>query len=217
MLGCALNPASIAFHMAPKVNVWRANKKELIEMAHALKITVYEGWTIGEIRHLIQEHRKANNLMNTSEVPKGLGGMTLTELKNKAQELGIEVPTNATKGYLQLAIRDRNKGADEEVVTFGRYRNHLYREVPEGYLSWAIREVEANPNASMELRHLAAWAEDRFGSRNATSSVDPESVAVVPYSHSEPGASSTSHWSILAPKHEAQLPLKPKMKAKAMP
>eukprot|EP00439_Symbiodinium_sp_Y106_P042821 s897_g5.t1 len=203
--------------MAPKVNVWRANKKELIEMAHALKITVYEGWTIGEIRHLIQEHRKANNLMNTSEVPKGLGGMTLTELKNKAQELGIEVPTNATKGYLQLAIRDRNKGADEEVVTFGRYRNHLYREVPEGYLSWAIREVEANPNASMELRHLAAWAEDRFGSRNATSSVDPESVAVVPYSHSEPGASSTSHWSILAPKHEAQLPLKPKMKAKAMP
>ena len=97
MLGSALNPASIAFHMAPKVNVWRANKKKLIEMAHALKITVYEGWTIGEIRHLIQEHRKANNLMNTSEVPKGLGSMTLTELKNKARSWRSRYPSTRRK------------------------------------------------------------------------------------------------------------------------
>ncbi|CAE7644304.1 GIP, partial [Symbiodinium sp. CCMP2456] len=143
-----------------------ANKKELVELAHEYGITVYSGWTVGEIRHLIQEHKRAHHL--ESEVPKGLGNMTLAELQTKATELQIPYNKSTTKGYLQLKIRENTQGADEEVVTFGRCRNHLYREVPEDYLEWAQKEVEANTNASNELRRLATWA----GSRGRTDEQD---------------------------------------------
>eukprot|EP00439_Symbiodinium_sp_Y106_P016783 s6149_g2.t1 len=111
--------------MASVTNVWKANKRELVMMAHEAGLTVHEGWTSGEIRHIVIEHRKGQK----SEVPKGLGKMTLQELRDKATELGIKYKADAPKGYLQLAIRA--KGPDEEVVCFGRYKRHLRREASE--------------------------------------------------------------------------------------
>ncbi|CAE7372060.1 RE2 [Symbiodinium sp. CCMP2592] len=200
-------------HMAAVTNVWRANKKDLISMAHEAGLTIHEGWTIGEIRHIVIEHRKANK----SEVPKGLGKMTLQELREKATELGIHYKPDAPKGYLQLAIRDKTKGADEEIVCFGRYKNHLYREVPQNYLDWAVREAAANPNASADLKKLAAWAEGRKETSRSSSSVDPETVAVLPYEATETDSSEMSKWSMVNEWRGDQLPIKPKGRAPLPP
>ncbi|CAE7880913.1 hypothetical protein AK812_SmicGene39713 [Symbiodinium microadriaticum] len=68
--------------------------------------------------------------------------MTLEELKQKMDELGLQIPPKPTKGLLARMIRDLTKSAEEEVVVcFGRYRNHTSKEVPEGYLCWAISKV----------------------------------------------------------------------------
>lgn len=70
---------------------------------------------------------------------------------------------------------------ETEVVTFGRYRGWMFKEVHEEYLDWAQKEVKANPGHSPDLARLARWAGSREpaptgGYRGG----DPESSAVVP-------------------------------------
>ena len=87
--------------------------------------------------------------------------MTLTELRQKADSLCVQYPEKATKGQLQKLIRDGTRAPDEEIVSFGRYKNFMYKELPEGYLTWAIRETEASCAAANRRRRQAAAAECR--------------------------------------------------------
>ena len=112
-------------------------------------------------------------------------------------------------------IRDSTKSASEEIVCFGRYRNYMYKEVPEGYLRWATQEVEANANASMDLRKLANYGREKLNPQDLE---DPEKNATVKYIPSV-GDSRTdgysSQWTTVSEPAGSQAPFPPKTKASA--
>ena len=64
----------------------------------------------------------------------------------------------------------------------------MYKELPEGYLSWAIRETEANDNSSDDLRRLAKWAKSRETTKGYTTP-DPKIGAKIPYIYIPSGVS----------------------------
>ena len=70
-------------------------------------------------------------------------------------------PEKATNGLLTLLIRDsctKNKG--DAVVTFGRHRGKLFKEVPRNYLEWAVQEVKQRgpEGSSPDLVSLSTYA-----------------------------------------------------------
>ncbi|CAE7680753.1 GIP [Symbiodinium microadriaticum] len=191
-------PSLLVTHMslpAPPKSVWQMTKAELIKYGSEIGVTLHSTWTVPEIRAIIQE-RRANT--NPSQTPKGLGNMTLAELKTKAAELRVNVKDGMGKGEIIRVIRDFTRAPDEEVVTFGRFRNFMYKDVPESYLQWAMKEVAANTGASDDLKRLAGWAATRGENKNIPP--DPEDEAVVPY-HPETDAASSmgsvASWSVL--------------------
>ena len=164
-------------------NVWHMNKQ--------LNLTVHASWTREELRSVIQEHRQQNG---ESKVPKGLASMTLAELKAKATELHVAYPDRVTKGHLQKLIRDMTAPPGHEVVSFGR-----------------MRECEANPNSSDELRRMANYTRQKFDPTNPLYHQTPDSEvnAKIPY---EPSiAESTAESSVRS--HQA--PILPKSMAKS--
>ncbi|CAE7777019.1 GIP [Symbiodinium sp. CCMP2592] len=185
---------------------WQMTKAELIQCATDMGVTVHSTWTAPEIRSIIQERRQKNN---TSTIPKGLSSMTLADLQAKATELNVTINSRMGKGEIMRAIRDFTRAPDEEVVTFGRFRNYMFKEVPESYLQWSIRETTANKGASDDLKRLAAWA----STRETPTIEDPEDHAKIPY-HPDAETSSVggslSSWSVAD-----QRPLPPSGYAKA--
>ncbi|CAE7698950.1 RE1 [Symbiodinium sp. CCMP2592] len=177
------------------VNVWKMNKTELMAEAMRLNLTVHATWSVGEIRQVITDHKRESG---ESSIPKGLASMTLDQLKAQAVEYQIEIPTKPTKGQLQMLIRDaatRNKA--EALVTFGRHRGKLFKEVPSQYLDWAMKEVEARgvENSGPDLVSLANYARSLMEPEE-TITYNPEADARVPLP-SEDGSSWETHWSEL--------------------
>ncbi|CAE7252997.1 RE1 [Symbiodinium sp. CCMP2592] len=177
------------------VNVWKMNKTELMAEAMRLNLTVHTTWSVGEIRQVITDHKRESG---ESSIPKGLASMTLDQLKAQAVEYQIEIPTKPTKGQLQMLIRDaatRNKA--EALVTFGRHRGKLFKEVPSQYLDWAMKEVEARgvENSGPDLVSLANYARSLMEPEE-TITYNPEADARVPLP-SEDGSSWETHWSEL--------------------
>eukprot|EP00439_Symbiodinium_sp_Y106_P065917 s2769_g10.t1 len=130
-----------------------------MEKATQMGITVHHTWSVGELRQLIQE--KKRSLGETSDIPKGLASMNKTQLLEQCKVLGLEVPEKATNGLLTLLIRDscaKNKG--DAVVTFGRHRGKLFKEVPRNYLEWAVQEVKQRgpEGSSPDLVSLSTYA-----------------------------------------------------------
>ena len=89
---------------------------------------------------------------------KGLGRMTLDELKAKCTEHSLRVPTKATRGLLIKMLRHASQPSGVQVMNFGKYKSWMYKEVPVDYLRWAVWESEANDTAGDDLCHFAAWA-----------------------------------------------------------
>ncbi|CAE7529744.1 GIP [Symbiodinium sp. CCMP2592] len=161
-----------------------------------LNLTIHSSWSVGEIRQVIIDAKKDSG--ETSSVPRGLASMTLDQLKSQAQELEIPVPHRATKGQLQMMIRDlvtRDKA--EAVVTFGRHRGKLFKEVPSQYLEWAMKEVQARgtDNSGPDLVSLANYAKSIFEPEPQVM-YDPELDPKVPLP-SESSSCWESHWSEL--------------------
>ncbi|CAE7353792.1 GIP [Symbiodinium sp. CCMP2592] len=177
------------------VNVWKMTKTELMAEAMRLNLTIHATWSVGEIRQVITDHKRESE---GSSVPKGLASMTLDQLKAQAVEYQIEMPTKPTKGQLQMLIRDaatRNKA--EALVTFGRHRGKLFKEVPSQYLDWAMKEVKARgvENSGPDLVSLANYARSLLEPEE-TITYNPEIDARVPLP-SEDGSSWETHWSEL--------------------
>ena len=84
-------------------------------------------------------------------------------------------------------MRPRKAG---RVVTFARYKNHKFSEIPTAYLEWAEREVTANDNASDDLKMLANYGAQKMQGKMAKYA-DPEQDALIPYAASE-----ETHWSL---------------------
>ncbi|CAE7414743.1 RE2 [Symbiodinium sp. CCMP2592] len=162
-------------------NVWHMTKAQLISKAMGMGITIHQSWSVGEIRQLIQEKKKA--MGEISEVPKGLASMNKAQLLEQCRLLEIEVPEKATNGHLTLLIRDcctRNKG--DAVVSFGRHRGKLFREVPQSYLRWALAEVkERGPEGSSpDLVSLSRFAAQVLQEVPEVNNKDPEMNSMVP-------------------------------------
>ena len=116
---------------------------------------------------------------------KGISKASLEDLVQRARALNITVPSKPTRGWLIRALRDPTNTPAETLVTFGKFKGWMFKEVPHQYLVWSMAEVDSNPNASEELRQLANWArqqEDKPKSNPRTRSLatDPEALAKIP-------------------------------------
>ena len=120
--------------------------------------------------------------------------MTLQQLKDKVEEIGLAVPAKANRGILMRMIRDNGGKGGETLLSFGRYKGLRFVDTPVGYRTWAVREVYNNTNASEDLRMFAAWwtaeTEER-GVVHPTPYHDPETDASIPYI---PEDSSSLEW-----------------------
>eukprot|EP00439_Symbiodinium_sp_Y106_P038872 s1984_g4.t1 len=189
----AVNPKPAASLEFPSLHQW-GTREIIVIQPTCQQYTVFMTSAGSEP----QEQRQATK---TASPVKGLSSMTLGELQNKCTELGLHTPEKATKGLLMRMIRDQTAPPDQEIVTFGRYKNHKMCEVPQGYLEWSIRETESNPNASNELRHMAAYAKAKFEKETVHKEMvaDPEVNAVIPYHEEETRSSRSSRttWSMV--------------------
>jgi hypothetical protein len=82
---------------------------------------------------------------------KGLSKMNLADLKTRCDEEGVSLPEKPTRGLMIKLLREKVQPAGEQVVTFGKYKSWMYKEISETYLKWAIKETDANANASPDL------------------------------------------------------------------
>ena len=93
-------------------------------------------------------------------------------------------------------------------MPFGRYKGWMYQEVPEGYINWAVKEVQGNPNAHEDLVRFATWGAQELERKSTASGTDtkkkdmgrdPEALALVPpppiRSDKGPSSSSDTSWS----------------------
>ena len=203
---------------SPTENIWKMSKTALLAEAQRLGIPVAPTWSSPEVRSLISEHRERYGLTGTKLPPK-VTSMTLAELLEMAKKLGVTVPEKHTKGLVIRMIREKTESAGERVEPFGRHKGWLYREVPEGYLRWAIEETGAKGSAASEdLRHLARYAEEKLKKKASVDSDDPEFNAAVPY---VPEPSTSSSWSVLEsqgyPRSGGQMPMRPNLRPKRTP
>ena len=91
----------------------------------------------------------------------------------------------AREANSRLARESKSTPA-ETIVPFGKFKGWLYREVPVGYLEWAIKEVAANPNHHPDLARLASWGKEELARLEKVKLPtkhlvqDPEAMAKVP-------------------------------------
>ena len=93
-------------------------------------------------------------------------------------------------------IRDNAEGAKNHILTFGRYRGYQFAETPADYQRWAIKETDANDNASEELRMFANWARENLSTTRTAAYArvrDPEESASIPYTPED-----NSTWDLLS-------------------
>ncbi|CAE7629272.1 RE2, partial [Symbiodinium sp. KB8] len=87
----------------------------------------------------------------------GISKMTLEELISEAQKQNITLPSKPTKGALMRMLRDSKATEADTVVLFGKYKTWYYRELPQGYLQWAVQETRSG-SSHPDLVRLANWA-----------------------------------------------------------
>ncbi|CAE7239737.1 GIP, partial [Symbiodinium necroappetens] len=170
---------------AKQLAISAMKKPELLEELKRHGVPVHPKWTVPELRSVLGEER-AKKQGTTPQ--KGLSSMTLDELRTTAAELHIDYPKTANKGALMRMIRDTMQDVSERLMTFGRYKGYLYREVPPGYRRWAREEVARNTNASNDLVMFAAWSERELNSQTPAAYHDPEEAAVIPYNPEDESA-----------------------------
>jgi hypothetical protein len=158
-------------------------KDELVFELHALDVDLNPKWTVEELRSLLREQREARGL---TAKPTGLTTKNLAQLTDMATRLGMRMPAKPTRGLLMRMIRDMdgNEVSDETVVTFGRFRGFVFKDVPTSYTDWAIQEVEASDNADPQLTQMANWAAARkarmaWTTRTGKQPLDPEAAAKI--------------------------------------
>ena len=128
--------------------------------------------------------------------------MTKDQLTEECAKLAIVPPAGATKGHMQLLIRDTvTTGKGNSVVMFGRHSGKLFQEVPKSYLEWCVMEVTAKgrDGCSQDLVNLASYAETVL-TKKAIKGYNPEDNPAVPIPPDDASVSSAweSEWSALS-------------------
>ena len=134
---------------------WRMNRAELLIALDALQVPIHPKWTVPELRQTLIEHRQQVMGEQEDSKMKGLGKMSLAELKAKCEENQVSLPVKATRGLMIKLLREAVQPSGEQVMVFGKYKYWMFKEVPMDYAKWAVAEVAANPNSSEDLQHFA--------------------------------------------------------------
>jgi uncharacterized protein (DUF3820 family) len=141
------------------------NRPELIRELERLGVVVHPSWTVPELRATVVEQRNAIKPPKEQDKLKGLSGMSLEQLTAKALEEGLAMPSKPTRGLLMRMLRGSLQQGSDNVMTFGKFKGWLYKDVPKEYMKWAMDETAANENASMDLIRFATWAKEEFKGR----------------------------------------------------
>ena len=183
-----------------RTSPWSMKREELVRELRELQVPVHPNWTVPELRATLIEQRPGQTPTREQHALKGISKMSLEELKIKAVEADLEMPPKVTRGWLIKALRDNLQPEGDQVMTFGKYKSWMFKEVPFSYQEWAMKETEVNTNSSPELVHFAAWCRQELAERKQrakgkgvpTMVEDPEVNAKIP-----PPAMSESAWSVL--------------------
>ena len=92
------------------------NKTELLEEAMREGLPVLPTWNLEKIRSVVREHRAIMDSLSPEANLKGIGSMTLAQLKTLAEQHGIVVPEKATRGLLMRLVRAEVENADEMIA-----------------------------------------------------------------------------------------------------
>ncbi|OLP87671.1 hypothetical protein AK812_SmicGene31085 [Symbiodinium microadriaticum] len=144
------------------VPVSRMTKSQLLAEAVRVGATVHHSWTVPELRATIRDHVDTFMEKSASQKMKGLSSMKHGELVAKAKEMGVDVPDRVTKGNLLRLVRTAVGTTGDTVMTIGRWKGCLYREIPQSYAQWALEETTRTDNSSPELIMFARWWETQM-------------------------------------------------------
>ena len=175
-----------------------------------MQIPVHPKWTLPELRQTLIEQSRVS-VDETPAAMKGISKLNAAQLKSRCTEEGVSLPENPTRGLMIKLLREKVQPDGEQVVTFGKYKSWMYKEVPEAYLTWAIKETKASPNSGEELVRLANWATAELEKRATRARVrgsvpveeDPEvraSIAPPPMS----ATASSASWSMVGSAYSSQ-------------
>ena len=162
------------------------NKSEIVESLRIRGAPVHSEWTLPEVRQILMEiYQEEKPKTVANEAMKGISKATLEDLIQRARTLNVSLPPKPTRGWLIRALRDATDTPAETLVTFGKFKGWMFKEVPQQYLDWSIAEVDGNVNASEELRLLANWARQQVDKpkanpRTRSLATDPEALAKIP-------------------------------------
>ena len=174
-------------------------KTELISECGRLGLVVHRSWTCEELKATIMEHRMNDPTQKQASLMKSVTSLTLAELKEKADELGVMYPEKVTKGNLLRLIRDANSTPGSELMKIGKFKGYEFQEIPRQYGMWAAREVRMSADPHVELVRFAKWWEAKEYELHYGDQGSIEENATVPYQDetTSGAASSTVGWDLV--------------------
>ena len=178
----------------------KMNKAQLLEECNRLGLVVHHKWTCEELKATIMEHRMNDPTAQRESALKSVSGMTLAELRTKADELGVMYTSKTTKGNLIRLIRDAVSTPGSELMKIGKYRGFEFQEIPRQYGMWAAREIRMSANPHVELVRFAKWWEAKEHEIHYGGDGSIEANATVPYpgdNTSTAGTSASTHWDLV--------------------
>jgi len=94
-----------------KESIWKMKKADLVEVAQrecGLSLAKAQADTVEILREKIRTVRKFRDSLDDplAATPKGMGKMSLEELRDEVQKRGLPVDPNGTRVQLQMMIRD---------------------------------------------------------------------------------------------------------------
>ena len=202
----------------------KMNKTQLLEECNRLGLVVHRTWTCEELKATIMEHRMNDPVLKQASAMKSVSGMTLAELRGKADELGVEYTSKTTKGNLIRLIRDSVATPGSELMKIGKYKGYEFQEIPRQYGMWAAREVRMSSSPHVELVRFARWWEEKEYNQHYGDQDSIEANATVPYpsdTASATGSCRTTGWDVVTEdrlnKMNSDLPVAPKASKRGAP
>ncbi|CAE7504439.1 RE2 [Symbiodinium natans] len=179
----------------PAIN--KMSKTQLLAECNRLGLVVHHGWSCPEIKAVIMEDRMNKAESEPGYIMKSIAKLNLPELKQKADSLNVQYPSNVTKGALLRLVRESLNTPATELMQIGKFRGYEFGEIPDSYGSWALKEIKMSSNAHPELVRYARWWEENQKKRYSGTGTFEEN-AIVPFPSDMASDSGTSSsWGVI--------------------
>lgn len=156
--------------------VSKLTKKQLLEHLSTSEVPHHSGMSVAELRELVKQ-LVAPQTDEFTPLLQGLEKATKEVLLNRAHDLGIKLPPQATCGCIILRIRDaitqRRAPQPTDTMGFGKHRDLQYAMVLQdfpSYLLYCHRAIKEDKDCCWQMARFVSWAENV--SRQASASVE---------------------------------------------